>query len=296
MSIPDDRQLEDFLRGQGAEAAAYRSAASETPPPTLDAAVLALARAENAASPALRRHAYRDTRWQWPLALVGCFVIVSSLVSNLQQERPLVPDEAVSALATEPESEVPSLLEAAVERRAPDKLVPGTQKSEMPAPIPPRAKRREKPAAAPSVAEPAVVQLQRVGSAGAIAESDAGLSRLPEAAADEPAATQAAEQMQPAQAQELAQATQKNNDGFQRPQAAATTLTSAAEPKPEPARLVGKSPAAAKAWLARIRLLMKQDQRAEARRELRDFRQQYSNMMLLPDLQRLEAEPVPPRE
>lgn len=81
---PDDRELEEFLAGQGPQLARYRAASREQPPPALDAQVLAQARA---ALPA-RRGVLQG--WRLPLSLAATLVLGFGLLSRVQRE-PLPP-------------------------------------------------------------------------------------------------------------------------------------------------------------------------------------------------------------
>lgn len=87
---PDDRELEEFLAGQGPHHARYRAASSERPPPALDAQVLAQARA------ALPPRRDRLRRWRLPLSLAATLVLGIGLVSRVQREAP--PPAAESAV------------------------------------------------------------------------------------------------------------------------------------------------------------------------------------------------------
>lgn len=73
-----DRELENYLAGDSPLSRRYRAASREVPPPELDAAVLAAARAAVVHAP--RRRA----RWQLPLAAAATVVLGVSLVSQLR--------------------------------------------------------------------------------------------------------------------------------------------------------------------------------------------------------------------
>lgn len=94
---PDDHELEDFLAGRGPHRARYRAASPEQAPATLDAAVLAQARAAVAVAPSasvLRG----PSRWRLPLSLAATLVLGLGLVSRVQREA-LVPPSAPQAPA-----------------------------------------------------------------------------------------------------------------------------------------------------------------------------------------------------
>jgi hypothetical protein len=73
-----DRELENYLAGDSPLSRRYRAASRETPPPELDAAVLAAARAAVVHAPR------RRGRWQLPLAAAATVVLGVSLVSQLR--------------------------------------------------------------------------------------------------------------------------------------------------------------------------------------------------------------------
>lgn len=114
---PDDRELEDFLAGRGPHHARYRAASAERAPETLDAAVLAQARAAVATARAPRR-----SRWRLPLSIAATLVLGVGLVSRLQHEAPPPgePAPVVQALS-EVEQALPALASAAsvAEQEAP---------------------------------------------------------------------------------------------------------------------------------------------------------------------------------
>lgn len=87
---PDDRELEEFLAGQGPQLARYRAASRECPPLALDARVLAQARA--ALPP---RRGVRQA-WRLPLSLAATLVLGFGLVSRVQRE-PQPPPAAAPA-------------------------------------------------------------------------------------------------------------------------------------------------------------------------------------------------------
>lgn len=87
---PDDRELEEFLAGQGPQLARYRAASRECPPSALDARVLAQARA--ALPP--RRGVWQA--WRLPLSLAATLVLGFGLVSRVQRE-PQPPPAAAPA-------------------------------------------------------------------------------------------------------------------------------------------------------------------------------------------------------
>lgn len=102
---PDDRELEEFLAGNGATSRGWRAAAgSESAPPELDRAVLDFAQAELVAAQR------RRPRWQRPLAIAASLVLASGILLALmrdpqgwqqlamqRQDAPVVAEPAASA-------------------------------------------------------------------------------------------------------------------------------------------------------------------------------------------------------
>jgi type IV secretory pathway VirB10-like protein len=113
---PDDRELEQYLKGDSAISKRYRAASGETAPPELDEAILALARAE------AKRKPPSLNRVMAPLALAASLVIAVNLAWNVREAEPVpvVPLEQPAAApvpATSPPP--PALARAEPERRAP---------------------------------------------------------------------------------------------------------------------------------------------------------------------------------
>jgi len=144
---PDDRSLDEFLRGEGPVAGAYRAAAGERPPAALDATILAHAREAVRAAPPPRR----TRRWQPALATAA--VLVLSLGVLLQVQRDPVAREAATA---QPAAEVEA---PAVVTQDDTPATPSAAEA-APAPAAEEAKRTDakpqapKPSAQPALAEP----------------------------------------------------------------------------------------------------------------------------------------------
>jgi hypothetical protein len=159
-----DRELESYLAGDSPLSRRYRAASRETPPPELDAAVLAAART------AVVRAPRRRARWQLPLAAAATVVLGVSLVSQLRFDA--VP-EAVRA--DRAEVQVAQQAPADAVRREADapgvlsmEPISGSGVADMVAPSAPA------PAAAPPAARkstPVEPQAQPQAEAQALAES-----------------------------------------------------------------------------------------------------------------------------
>jgi hypothetical protein len=80
---PDDRELEQYLKGGSKLSRRYRDASSESAPPELDEAILAQARAE------LRRKPAGINRWLAPVALAASLVLGVNLAWNVYQAQPV---------------------------------------------------------------------------------------------------------------------------------------------------------------------------------------------------------------
>src|SRR5689334_8443900 len=85
---PDDRELEQYLTADRPLSRRYREASGETPPPELDEAILARARA------AVKRKPASLARWSTGIALAASVVLGVNLGGNVYRVQPL-PGEAV---------------------------------------------------------------------------------------------------------------------------------------------------------------------------------------------------------
>ena len=83
---PDDRELEQYLKGDSPLSRRYRDASAESAPPELDEAILAQARAE------LRRKPVGINRWLAPVALAASVVLGVNLAWNVYQVQPMPGD------------------------------------------------------------------------------------------------------------------------------------------------------------------------------------------------------------
>jgi len=103
MTEPDDRELEQYLKGDSRLSRRYREVSGESAPPELDEAVLARARAE------LRRRPQGVNRWLTPVALAASVVLGVNLGWNVYKAEPQ-PREARQALeeAAAPRAEAPA--------------------------------------------------------------------------------------------------------------------------------------------------------------------------------------------
>lgn len=94
MIEPNDRELDQYLKGDSALSRSYREASRETAPPQLDETVLALARAES-------RRKVRPSPWFTGLALAASLVLGVNLAWNIRQARPLAVSEELESPAAE---------------------------------------------------------------------------------------------------------------------------------------------------------------------------------------------------
>lgn len=157
----NERELEDYLASRHPVSARYREAARETPPPELDAAVLAAARAGVAAAP--RRRA----RWRVPLAAAATMVLGVGLVSQLRDEAVPVlnEDRATTAQKARENATVEALATV-------DQAARGMAAEAQPPPVaaqaaqPParEARKAEEAESAKRAAPPAASVLQRQGT------------------------------------------------------------------------------------------------------------------------------------
>ncbi|MGB1562718.1 MAG: hypothetical protein ACPHN2_14570 [Sinimarinibacterium flocculans] len=157
----NDRELEDYLAGRHPVSARYREAARETPPPELDAAILAAARVGMAARP--RRRA----RWRVPLAAAATMVLGVSLVSQLRDEAaPVLNEDRATVAQKERETAIVESLATAdqaargMAAEAPPPAV-AAQAAQQPAR---EARKAEEAESAKRAAPPAASVLQRQGT------------------------------------------------------------------------------------------------------------------------------------
>ncbi len=76
MTDPDDRELEQYLKGGSKLSARYREASGEAAPPELDEVILAQARA------AARRKGAGVNRYLAPVALAASLVLAVNLLGD----------------------------------------------------------------------------------------------------------------------------------------------------------------------------------------------------------------------
>jgi hypothetical protein len=129
---PDDRELEQYLKGEGPLSRRYRDASGESSPPDLDEAILARSRAE------LKRKPPSLNRYLAPVALAASVVLGVNLAWNLRQVEP-VPLET---------QRLEERLEKSAEPGYAPEPPPVAQQAPAPAAAAPEARRRA-PASAP---------------------------------------------------------------------------------------------------------------------------------------------------
>lgn len=111
MTEPNDRELEQYLKGDSALSRRYRDASRESAPPELDETVLARARAEARRKP-------RANRWLASVALAASLVLGVNLAWNLYEAQPVPVEQDAVARRSEPAPA--SAPPAAPEQRAPE--------------------------------------------------------------------------------------------------------------------------------------------------------------------------------
>jgi head-tail adaptor len=85
---PDDRELEEYLKGGSTLSRRYREASGETAPAELDELILAQARAEARRKPVINRYLA-------PVAVAASLVLAVNLAWNLHVAEPLSPEEII---------------------------------------------------------------------------------------------------------------------------------------------------------------------------------------------------------
>ena len=227
----------------------YRKVSQGEPPPALDAAILAAARAA-AAPQRTPRPWWR--RLQAPFALAATVVLAVVLTLSMERNPPPAGDIPASksdrAPAPAGEQAAPALPNAA-----------DAQSAGVPAP-----KAAQRPPAAPDLQKPAASSPENVRSTS------------PPTAPGQPAANAA--KSAPAQAAEAKSADWLDNESrgaVAEPAAALEAKRETAAPLPPPKP---------EAWIEEIRKLRRQGQPAEAERSLREFRAAYPDYPLPEDL------------
>jgi len=173
MTEPDDRELEQYLKGNSPLSRRYREASGETAPPELDEAILAQARR------AARPRPPGINRWLTPLALAASVLLGVNLGWNVYKAAP-APGEVPELQDAEPPPQSPPPME----KRAAD----------APAMVP-RAARVERKAPAASPAPPASIdQATAAPETGSLARREADLEARGEAEAQQKSAEQEQEQ------------------------------------------------------------------------------------------------------
>lgn len=256
---PDDQLLDDFLAGRGPVSQAYRDAAHDTTPPALDQAVLQMAHEEllrpATATPRDQDH-FRDRRW--PFGLAAVLVLSFSTLLLIRED----PGAQKAAMMPLPEAPVGAAAEAdivppppaaAMPERAADAMAPREESAE-------RALKRKEPAA-PAYA-PAPVQQAREA----------------EAAPPEP---QMAAPAPPSPVQEL----RRDAAGsMAAPRARGRAAPGLADNMVMEEKMEQEAP---EAWLERIRRLLSDGRRDEARRELEAYLRMYPDAPVPEDLRGL---------
>jgi len=165
---PDDRELEQYLKGESPLSRRYREASAETAPPELDEAILARARAE------LRRKPAGLNRWLAPVALAASVVLGVNLAWNVYEAQPVPLERPASPASGAAESRdegfVPSPPPVA---SAPAASAPEVMAEAPVAPAEPAARAERKPRApAPALNEQLASEAGRGGDLAAVQQRE----------------------------------------------------------------------------------------------------------------------------
>lgn len=287
---PDDRELEDFLAGRHPVGHAYREGSeNETAPPELDAAILAAAR------DAVRRPVVRRPRWIQPVALAATLVLGVSVLMNLWREpqtrEQIVPGASPAPQPITKESEIEShgapsaAAEAAAAKSAPIET-PEKKKLELPAPKPGAsaddAAAPPPPPASGDVIERDQPQASRFEMPRDLPSRDMAPAMAPPAASApalaEPDARRESEARERIDQEQRQRSTQKAMPAA--PAQGSADGLGASGVVPE-SRSVEQ-------WIAQIRAEIARGDESEARDSLQDFRREYPDVVLPPDLTAFE--------
>jgi hypothetical protein len=279
--LPDEQQLDEYLRGGSAVSQQYRQLRSTDVPTELDRLVLRQAQDAVKERPAKSR---AWMRWAGPLALAASTVLVVSIVieSGVHQETYL-PVPASAPADPPPKQEAPQVSETqekAVAGSADDasvvRIVPLESERLYDAPPPPAAIMPEAPApapfqpAAPPAAAPAVDQVP----AGVARREEVQVRARARAntPADEPARLSSQAHEEDRRLEEIVMTAQKRRE--QPKQTAGPRNTVAAPVADDLASDVDelRHYSDPEQWLRDIRQLRKEDKHEEADREWRRFR------------------------
>ncbi len=238
----------------------YREAANEVPPPALDAAILAAARAQAARPAPRKRSAW--VRWMAPASALATLVLGVSIALLVQREQ-VIPEavERMNQSAPQPQNAPAADSAGSANTRAADRAAPAVP-----------AKKEAPAAAAPAPALPA--QRSQPGAAAKATAEAFPAERGTLSAEPAPAAAGAAAP------QNASSANAARDAASGRMEAGAPA---AAAGKLAPMRQ-GAAPRSAAAWLEDIRRLRQQGRDAEAAEQLAQFRRAYPGYAIPPDL------------
>lgn len=247
---------QDAMRDNTQEAAItriYRDAATETPPPAIDAAVLRQARAASAT---------RASRWSWGgwqarFAVLATVVISFTLLLFSQQPGQDAPGmNAIRELREPAKAEAAPGGPAARHGVSPQQRAPDT-------------------AARSAPVESAQDAMSKIVVPAPVESGPAGPAPSPALAQPAPPAAPAADK--PSPPQRMPEAERRVRDGVAVPAARAGAAANSAIERAAPLRAPDE-------WIARIRELRKQGQMAEAARELDALRKRHPELQLPQDL------------
>ncbi len=279
---PEERELDSTSAEISAR---YRAGASDEPPARLDAAIQAAARRE------VERLQPRPN-WQVPVSLAAMLVIGASLVLLVRESEPPLPSlEGPAALQSRPAEALPA--EAKLAR--PDappltmKQTPGGRTEDVLQTQPSRERSsrdrrtagvREEWAAAPIATVEGSAKPAAAASAAPVSPPAAG--RIDSIEAEQSPLADAAEAAARKEVSGVDEVRPPANSGAQALRSEKKLLEQRALLKKE-----ASAPLPQQEWLANIDELLRRGKEAEARLELRDFRQHYPRHRLPEHLQTL---------
>lgn len=282
---PDDRLLDEFLAGRSEVSRAYRAACDDTAPPTLDSAVMQMARE------AERRPPAHSACWRLPLAAAAVLVLS---FGSLQ----LIREEPAARRATLMEAEAPTVAMPAPDTGTATDAGPAAAGKPKDAPTAAAGSRRED--------EPRPAQASRKAIAPPASTPDESPSAQESVASEESQDTNKLDEPPGAAFGAAPPSAASRPEQVPRPEAApsqappAPAIEAAAEAEmqsralEQQRRQAERRERSAEEWLRQIEAMLAAGEQQRAIEELEQLRRRHPELELPPELERLLPRPEPP--